>query len=76
MLTAILFVLKIGMAWDDLPAELGYGTGRSSPTMCSFGIKWMSGTNSMPCSPSSMVSTGSPGRVPHRHLLLPSPRKG
>src|SRR5437764_3970290 len=28
-LTGILFVLKTGMAWDDLPAELGCGCGKT-----------------------------------------------
>src|SRR5690242_21772778 len=30
VLTGILFVLKTGIAWDDLPAELGCGCGRTS----------------------------------------------
>jgi transposase len=29
VLTGILFVLKTGIAWDDLPAELGLGCGRT-----------------------------------------------
>jgi transposase len=29
ILTGILFVLKTGMAWDDLPAELGCGCGKT-----------------------------------------------
>lgn len=29
ILTGILFVLKTGIAWDDLPAELGCGCTRS-----------------------------------------------
>ena len=29
VLTGILFVLKTGMAWDDLPAELGCGCGKT-----------------------------------------------
>ncbi len=29
VLTGILFVLKTGMAWDDLPAELGLGCGKT-----------------------------------------------
>jgi transposase len=29
ILTGILFVLKTGIAWDDLPAELGYGCGKT-----------------------------------------------
>jgi transposase len=29
VLTGILFVLKTGIAWDDLPAELGYGCGKT-----------------------------------------------
>ena len=29
ILTGILFVLKTGMAWDDLPAELGWGCGKT-----------------------------------------------
>src|SRR6202162_690558 len=29
ILTGILFVLKTGMAWDDLPADLGCGCGRT-----------------------------------------------
>jgi transposase len=29
ILTGILFVLKTGMAWDDLPAELGCGRGKT-----------------------------------------------
>jgi transposase len=29
ILTGILFVLKTGIAWDDLPAELGCGCGRT-----------------------------------------------
>jgi transposase len=28
ILTGILFVLKTGIAWDDLPAELGCGCGK------------------------------------------------
>src|SRR5215207_3840345 len=28
VLGGILFVLKTGIAWDDLPAELGYGCGK------------------------------------------------
>src|SRR5579872_1052431 len=30
VLTGILFVLKTGIAWDDLPAELGCGCGKTS----------------------------------------------
>ena len=29
VLTGILFVLKTGIAWDDLPANLGVGCGRT-----------------------------------------------
>jgi transposase len=29
ILTGILFVLKTGIAWDDLPAELGWGCGKT-----------------------------------------------
>jgi transposase len=29
ILTGILFVLKTGIAWDDLPAELGWGCGKA-----------------------------------------------
>src|ERR1700704_5841197 len=29
ILTGILFVLKTGIAWDDLPAELGCGCGKT-----------------------------------------------
>ena len=29
VLTGIIFVLKTGIAWDDLPAELGWGCGRT-----------------------------------------------
>ena len=29
VLTGILFVLKTGIAWDDLPAELGWGCGKT-----------------------------------------------
>ena len=29
ILTGILFVLKTGIAWDDLPAELGFGCGKT-----------------------------------------------
>ena len=29
VLTGILFVLKTGISWDDLPAELGLGCGRT-----------------------------------------------
>jgi transposase len=29
ILTGIVFVLKTGIAWDDLPAELGWGCGRT-----------------------------------------------
>src|SRR5881227_3515762 len=29
ILTGILFVLKTGIAWDDLPAELGLGCGKT-----------------------------------------------
>src|ERR1700676_5213803 len=29
VLTGILFVLKTGIAWDDLPAELGCGCGKT-----------------------------------------------
>src|SRR5437762_14077592 len=29
ILTGILFVLKTGIAWDDLPAELGSGCGKA-----------------------------------------------
>lgn len=29
ILTGILFVLKTGIAWDDLPAELGWGCGQT-----------------------------------------------
>jgi transposase len=29
ILTGILFVLKSGIAWDELPAELGYGCGKT-----------------------------------------------
>ncbi len=29
VLTGILFVLKTGIAWDDLPAELGFGCGKT-----------------------------------------------
>src|SRR5262245_29838607 len=29
ILTGILFVLKTGMAWDDLPTELGCGCGKT-----------------------------------------------
>src|SRR3982751_1360870 len=29
ILTGILFVLKTGVAWDDLPAELGWGCGKT-----------------------------------------------
>ncbi len=29
VLTGIVFVLKTGIAWDDLPAELGWGCGRT-----------------------------------------------
>jgi transposase len=31
ILTGILFVLKTGIAWEDLPAELGCGCGKSNP---------------------------------------------
>ena len=36
VLTGILFVLKTGMAWDDLPAELGYGCGKT----CREYLRW------------------------------------
>ena len=29
ILSGILFVLKTGIAWDDLPAELGWGCGKT-----------------------------------------------
>ena len=29
ILTGILFVLKTGIAWDDLPSELGWGCGKT-----------------------------------------------
>jgi transposase len=29
ILTGIIFVLKTGITWDDLPAELGWGCGRT-----------------------------------------------
>jgi transposase len=32
VLTGILFVLKTGIAWEDLPAELGIGCGRTCRT--------------------------------------------
>ena len=32
ILTGILFVLKTGIAWDDLPTELGCGCGKTCRT--------------------------------------------
>ena len=38
ILTGILFVLKTGMAWDDLPAELGCGCGKTCRNYLKPGI--------------------------------------
>src|SRR5437868_12314733 len=44
ILTGILFVLKTGIAWDDLPAELGCGCGktcRNYPRQCHDAGVWL-----------------------------------
>jgi transposase len=39
IVTGILFVLKTGIAWDDLPAELGCGCARPAATTSGPGTR-------------------------------------
>ena len=48
VLTGIIFVLKTGMAWDDLPPDLGLGCGRTCHDYFQNSKKRKSGNNSTP----------------------------
>ena len=61
ILTGILFVLKTGIAWDDLPAELGCGCGKT----CRHYLRLWHEAGAIPCA-ASRTDTG-------RALIRPSP---
>ncbi len=68
ILTGILFVLKTGIAWADLPAELGCGCGKTCREYLKrFGTKPASGPNcTRCCSPNSTRLT----RIDWRRALI------
>ncbi len=63
ILTGILFVLKTGIAWDDLPAEWGCGCGKTcSHYLRPSGTRRASGSSCTPCCwPNSTAPTRSTG---------------
>ncbi len=62
ILTGILFVLKTGIAWDDLPADLGCGCGKTCRSYLQAWQQAVSGASCTPsCWPSSTALTRSTG---------------
>jgi transposase len=50
VLNGIVFVLKTGIDWDDLPAELGWGCGKTCRACgCATGIGLECGKSCTPC---------------------------
>ena len=62
VLTGILFVLKTGIAWDDLPAEVGCGCGKTCRHYLQLWHQAGAGEDCTPCCcPNSTVPTRSTG---------------
>jgi hypothetical protein len=74
-LTGILFVLKTGIRWQDLPHEMGCGCGMTSGDVCSGGNSPASGPPCTKCfwrnltTPTRSIGPGRPLTAPTRGRL-------